>query len=185
MYHIKNDKRSQTSARLISEGLLKCLSDKEFSKITITDVQRASFVGRATFYRLFDNLTDVLAYQCDQIFEDVIYSYDTSSKQSPESIITHFIDNWLKHEKLLEAIVECNRLDIIIESHRKTKDKIKNFFFLNIEMDTTQTDYLIVVLTALMSGILAEWVRNGRKENTLQLYNQVRNSIRLIHHMIK
>ena len=72
MYHIKKDKRSQTSARLISEGLTKCLQKKDFSKITITDIQKESYVGRATFYRLFDKLPDVLAYQCDQVFEDVL-----------------------------------------------------------------------------------------------------------------
>ena len=68
MYHIKNDVRSQKSAKFISEGLQKCLAYKTFSEITITDVLRASYVGRATFYRLFDNLSDVLAYLCIPTF---------------------------------------------------------------------------------------------------------------------
>ena len=31
MYHIKSDKRSQTSARLLSEGLINCMKHKDFA----------------------------------------------------------------------------------------------------------------------------------------------------------
>jgi AcrR family transcriptional regulator len=184
MYHIKNDKRSQTSAKLISEGLLKCLNNKEFSNITITEVQQASLVGRATFYRLFDNLTDVLAYQSDQIFDDIVRSYNTPPNQLPKDVITLFADNWIKHDKLLETIVKCNRLDIIIESHRKNEDSIKKFFFPNTEIETTQSNYLIVTLSTLMTGILSEWIRTGKKEDASQLCTRVQDSIKLINHMI-
>lgn len=63
MYHIKNDKRAQASTELICAGLLACMKEKPFARITITDVQRASTVSRSTFYRNFDCLEDVLALQ--------------------------------------------------------------------------------------------------------------------------
>ena len=71
MYHIKNDKRAQTSAELICAGLLACMREKPFARITITDVQRASTVSRSTFYRNFDGLEDVLALLCDRGFQTV------------------------------------------------------------------------------------------------------------------
>ena len=64
MYHIKNDKRARASTELICAGLLACMKEKPFARITITDVQRASTVSRSTFYRNFDCLEDVLALLC-------------------------------------------------------------------------------------------------------------------------
>ena len=41
MYYIKNDKRAQASSELICAGLLACMQEKPFARITITDVQHA------------------------------------------------------------------------------------------------------------------------------------------------
>ena len=37
MYHIKNDKRARASTELICAGLLACMKEKPFARITITD----------------------------------------------------------------------------------------------------------------------------------------------------
>ncbi len=50
MYHIKQDKRAQTSVELICTGLKQCLREKSFENITISDIQRISGVSRSTFY---------------------------------------------------------------------------------------------------------------------------------------
>ena len=71
MYHIKQDARSQRSAKAIIEGLESCLEKKSISIITVSEVCAACAVGRATFYRLFDNLTDVLSYQCENIMRHI------------------------------------------------------------------------------------------------------------------
>lgn len=81
MYHIKEDKRSLRSAQLIYQGLLDCLEEKEFQQISISDIQRKSFVSRSTFYRLFDTLNDVLDYQIHLVFLETISKELTSSKE--------------------------------------------------------------------------------------------------------
>jgi len=75
MYHIKKDKRTQKSSELIYEGLIKCLETKDFTKITISDIEKYSTVSRATFYRLFDSLEDILSMKCDYCFKEVLENY--------------------------------------------------------------------------------------------------------------
>ena len=63
MYHIKSDKRSRTSAKLICDAMLRCLDEKPFSEITIVDLQKESTVDvllfivcstvRKTFWNIF------------------------------------------------------------------------------------------------------------------------------------
>ena len=54
MYHIKEDKRAKASVELICDGLKRCLKEKSFESVTISDIQRVSGVSRSTFYRNFD-----------------------------------------------------------------------------------------------------------------------------------
>ena len=68
MIHIQQDPRAIRSAGLIADGLTACLARMPFGEVTVTSVCRAAGVGRATFYRLFDNTADVLDYRCGQVF---------------------------------------------------------------------------------------------------------------------
>lgn len=169
MYHIKNDKRSQTSAKLISEALTRCLQKKDFSKITISDLQRESTVGRATFYRLFDNLSDVLAYQCDMIFEEVRQRIDSLDENVNNESVVIFIESWMNHHKLLETIFECNRTDILIEAHRKRADDIKHFFYPEHSMTDVEFDYWIAISTSTLIALLTMWVYHGKKDSAREV----------------
>ena len=60
MYHISNDIRTQKSADLIANALNEYILKKDFTEITVTDLQKASSVSRSTFYRLFDNIVYIL-----------------------------------------------------------------------------------------------------------------------------
>ena len=60
MYHISKDKRALQSSELIYNGLLECIKKKPFDQISVSDLQKASGVARSTFYRAFDNISDVL-----------------------------------------------------------------------------------------------------------------------------
>ena len=51
MYHKKNDRRSIQSSDWIYEALKTLMLDKEYSKITITDIVNKANIGRTTFYR--------------------------------------------------------------------------------------------------------------------------------------
>ena len=75
MYHIKSDKRSQTSAKLICDAMLRCLETKSLFETTIVDLQKESPVGRSTFYRLFDRTEDVLEYLYEQRIQEIYNGY--------------------------------------------------------------------------------------------------------------
>ena len=102
MYHIKTDKRAEKSVELICTGLLACLEQKEFSQISISDIQRASTVSRSTFYRNFDSLDDVLALLCDRGFDEIL----RSGSDALNLAAFHY---WYAHGRLLEAILSSDK----------------------------------------------------------------------------
>lgn len=168
MYHIKSDKRSQTSAALIAQGLLRCLARKEFSHITITDVQQESTVGRATFYRLFDTLPDVLAYLCDQAFEEALCTVPLQA-QTTQEMIVRFTTFWMEHSALAEAVVQSGRLDILHSSNQKYLRRMIQAVNHSADYSELQLDYL----AGILSAILAVWVQNGKQESPALLVQQL------------
>lgn len=68
MYRIGNDKRKTQSAKLICRGLEELMRTQDYNDISITHIINAFGVGRATFYRLFDDKSDVVLYQMESVF---------------------------------------------------------------------------------------------------------------------
>ena len=121
MYHIKNDKRARASTELICAGLLACMKEKPFARITITDVQRASTVSRSTFYRNFDCLEDVLALLCDRGFQAVFSEYNALPPEQRGSRAKAVFQYWFRNSAVLEALVQIHRTDILFDSLRRRR----------------------------------------------------------------
>lgn len=173
MYHISKDKRAKKSAQKLGDGLLRCLNNKSFNDITVTDVQKASGVGRATFYRLFDNITDILAYLCDNIFEKVGCEYKGINKDNSKETSLKFIREWMNNRTLLQAIVDCNRMDFIYSSHAKYIGNHSELFFSSTSVPKEQLNYLLMTMTACTSACLSAWVKNGAYETAEQLQDRL------------
>ena len=91
MYHIREDKRSAQSAELIYQYILKLMDQKSYDLISVTDIQRKSGIARTTFYRCFDNISDVFLWKCDEAFHTAFSTYHPPA-------FHHF---YLPHEKCL------------------------------------------------------------------------------------
>lgn len=173
MYHISKDRRAERSAERIGNGLLACMRGRSFTEITVTDVQRAAEVGRATFYRLFDNTVDVLSYLCDRVFEQMERERERE-KCDVKKMTLSFITCWMENRELLEAIADCNRLDILYDSHLKYLGADIELFFPNIRMDEAQTSYLMRTMTACIAASLTAWLENGASESAEQLQEKMK-----------
>lgn len=119
MYHISNDKRAIQSSELIYQGLLDCMKKKSFDRITISDLQKTSGIARTTFYRAFDNISDVLYWKCDTCFYEVLGNYHPQPFQEDFNLIRHYFEYWMEHSDILELLMQINRQDIIYSCHMK------------------------------------------------------------------
>lgn len=176
MYHVKDDKRAQTSAELIYQGLIQCLKWKPFDYISIADVLRISGVGRATFYRNFDNLIDVLQMKCDQCFREVLEQYLTAHKSGQldsRSFLVHFFRYWMEKRELLEVLTTMNRQDIIYSSHYRYSTLITARFLPDVDTSSDEYVYFMTVRTSITVGVLTAWVKTGRGKTPEQLVDML------------
>ncbi|GAO99306.1 hypothetical protein [Fructobacillus ficulneus] len=180
MYHIKVDKRAQRSAGLIVQGVNACLQKKEYRKITIADVLEESTVGRATFYRLFDSISDVLSYECDLMFEQI--NHESSKGKTLQDILVLDIETFMRHDVLLETIVNSHQLNIIYDAQLR---QINQNIFFKIELASPdQQDFYLAVLTNLLISTLSTWINHGKKESADELFVALQASITMLNQTI-
>lgn len=177
MYHISNDKRAQNSLNKICNATLSLLKIKDFLDITISDIQKTASVGRSTFYRLFDNTADILAFLCDNIFLEASQEFEKINP-TPEETTKLFIEKCMKQKELLTTIVQANRLDFLQNAHTKFFKEQYNKFFPNLEKN--DLNYMLTTLTSCVSAFVISWVQNGGKETPEELHQKLKLCFNLL-----
>lgn len=172
MYHISKDLRAQKSASLIRQGLERCLEEKPFEKIRVSDIYEKSFVSRATFYRLFDSITDVFAYECDCIMTEVLKTPDRPVFADKKEQALYCMNIWLSHPTLIKALIDNNLGWILYDTHAKHADLLKKIYPLPFESEE-QAEYFISILSSLICGALSVYFKHGASEPIEEVYQTV------------
>lgn len=163
MYRIKQDKRVLASAGKMKKGLLVCLKSKAFNDISVSDITRASGVCRATFYRIFDTPTDVLAYTCDSYAEKLIREIkEKRGSMNRDSFLRFILTNWMENAEVIEAIMKSGRYMVLNRSLQIVFNDIISF---GNRFTEDEKDYIRSSLAAQFGSILFVWVQHGRKES--------------------
>ena len=181
MYHIKSDRRSQSSAAEIVRGLQECLKTTPLKAITVSDLYRVTGISRATFYRLFDTPEDVLIYQLDQMTEKASVGYEIKSSQSTAQLMEDTISLGLENHEFLQALIENDRHDLLYKYTEKSFRKLdaaKTIF--PQDMDALEREYVIAHLSMSMVATQVTWARNGQRETAKDLMRYLKRYTEII-----
>ena len=168
MYHIKEDKRSQQSSSLIFSAFQSLLREKNYSDIKITEVIERAQISRATFYRNYDTLEDILRYECDQKFialKEYISGYylnhNSERNTHPLDLLKPFLRFWYLDSGIIELLIRINNKEIlysnISELVRKLIDRVKS----NPAKDPFY-EYSLTIRSNVIMGILEVWISNDK-----------------------
>lgn len=152
------------------DALARCLHRTSFQNVTISDLSRESGVSRVTFYRYFDNTTDVLEYLCDSLFDEA-QQHPELMNSNGEDLFVNLLNFLMERTELLEAIYNSRRLDIFqrsLSSHINDLSKTILSGASEIEAAYLKAAYGTAFASAL-AGIISVWAEHGRKESPEQI----------------
>ncbi len=184
MYHISEDKRAKESAELIWNGLLKCLENKNFDNITISNLQRVTGVARSTFYRSFDNMADILYWKCDKCFFESLNHYDFNKNSNEFNLAEHYFKYWVNNSEILELLTKINRQDIIYSSHFKNAELLKEKYGELENINNKHNKYFMAIRTGLTISILTTWLQGGKQETAEELIEIIKEQLLLINNLV-
>lgn len=181
MYHIKQDKRAYKSAELLYQGLCQCVQQKDFSKITVQDLQQASSVSRATFYRHFDSLIDILHWRCNQQFLEMWSMYKPSPNAQFYDFVQYFLTYWIDNSQILEILLTIQRTDIIYTCHINNLSAFQEKFLSILPLPIDHGQYFMGIRAGIMTGVLTTWLQNGKQESVEDVLEIVKSQFEFIH----
>lgn len=171
MYHLKEDMRAEKSAELLYEALICCMEKKEFDKITISELSKKSTVSRATFYRNFDDVIDILYWKCDRLFQSVLTAFVVSEPDlsRADMLISYVFSFWMKHTDILEILIERGRVDIIYNSFLKNAGVVMEYLSDKLHLPEWNTRYFISTRVGIFVGVFQAWITGGKRESVEEL----------------
>lgn len=180
MYHIVEDQRARRSAKRIVYGLEESLGSVSIGDMTVSRLCAQCSISRATFYRLFDNLTDVLAYRCDQILDEAAERVRQKPESSPRETSIFILKSWMQHPALMNALMDGHYLEVLYQSHLYHLDMIRELLLKAGVRNKKTADALVLHLCLLLPECLIIWQRNGGTETAEEIYEQTTNSFRIL-----
>lgn len=169
MYRIGNDKRKTKSAKLICKGMEQLMTIQDYNDISVTQIINASCVGRATFYRLFDDKSDVVLYQMESVFDELIQRMGPHTDSNVA--VTSLFEIWLSQKELFLSLVKANlygefqtRLSFVIG------EKLK-FIKESVGLDDRNWKYFIHIRAAMLFTALRVAITQFNEDSPLDISN--------------
>jgi len=179
MYHIHHDRRSEHSAEAIYQALSAVMQEKSFDKITISDLTRKCSFSRATFYRSFDEVDDVLAWKCNARYQEMndAFEAETGHAEDGYAYLRHFFNYWMKDENslVLEQLISIGHYDVIYQIHTDNSMLVRQAIHEQVPQADAYYDYYMAAVIGAFIGFLITWIKHGRKLSADQLINMVQS----------
>ncbi len=164
MYHIKDDPRSIQSGKMLYDGLAMLMREQAFDTITVTELVKAAEVGRATFYRNFDTIEDVLRLRCDQVCEGLVaYVIEYQQQQgtgAPLPRLKPMLRYFDVHSDIIELLMQANHMDMLAAAFRKEFEP----YLTMLGVEGKYVGYGLTIRIGVATSILAYWLETGKQQ---------------------
>jgi len=186
MYHTKKDKRSIRSCGLIYQALRELLAEQPYESISITQLVERAQVGRATFYRNFDSIDDVLLRECDERFlrlGELMAGYIRKTAKASE-LHRLFLTYWYEDSDIIELLVQARRYEFIVQANLRMLNLILERHKMHRVIPERYLDYLMVMESGMTTALLARWIERGKDippEEMAKLLEQSAQNLQEMH----
>lgn len=174
--NVYTQQQLQFSKNCLFDALLKLLQEKDFEKITVTELTRVADVSRATFYRYFQNVADVLidflesqpmGFPADMKYEDL-------SNRERVDVYFHYLE---ANKELFQLLVRPEFIGSLRLFMERTFRLDPAPFRPIVEQIGYRTDYELSAFTGMVFNVTVDWIAGGMKE---PLDDMIEESTKLI-----
>ena len=170
------DRRVKYTKKIIKDTFLNLLKEKEISKITVSEICKLSDINRATFYRYYLDIYDLL----EKIEQDFILELVNATENQNDTSVSLYTKEILKvffnNKDLVKLIFNTKNgigsLDNILEA---TYDKCESIWRRDLRDDVTieEIDLAFVFIFNGVLGVINYWIKNDFDDSIDNISTQV------------
>ena len=166
------DRRTKYTQKVIKETFINLLEQKELTKITVSEICEIADINRATFYRYYLDVYDLLSKIQKEIEEELRNSYHPKS-ETDNTVSKALLEVMLKNKKLVKVLFDTNDniffLNTILEvAYEKCKEKWKSDL---PELSDEDIEYASVFIFNGALGVVNFWVKNDFDKDIDEISN--------------
>lgn len=171
-------KRSDIASQ-IADAFLQLMCEKPYEEITVTDIVNKADVGRASFYRNFESINDVLDYAVFAVIDDfarkALPTINSKNEREWRDILFQFIYQFCINTQALISNNKNNGALIV----SRIVDHVE-YMQRDGEFESVAEKYSTPAKLGLLSGVLRRWIDTGMKEPAEEIVNYLISLIVLI-----
>ena len=168
------DKRCRKTRKAIKNSLIKLMSEKDVSDITITEIAEVADINRKTFYAHYRDLYDILDEIENDLIEKLFHILNNAdilkSMYNPYPLLKELTSEINKDFEFYKLLVQSKNYNSLL-------NKIQETFktrFLELSKETIKTDreilsFIIDFISSGITSVYKEWFSSERNISLEQL----------------
>lgn len=161
----------------ISTTLIQMLQNNELKNITIKEVCLQAQIGRASFYRYYNSLEDVLNKKALFLIQSWGDEYEQNPESTPKQVFVSLFHHFKDNKKFYTTLYKCEQTQVIINTIKKK---------LGIYEDLSNTDaYGKSYFAYGLFGWINEWILRGMQEDPDTLSHLFFDQVKIISNVIE
>lgn len=162
----------------IEHALLKLLTQKSYSDITVTDIVTQAKVARASYYRNFASISDVIDNITDKMAKDflkdkLLITNTTDERKWREYLFHYFYQTPYRHKTILS--MKSENVSLFMQHLHDKIDRLEQ----DSPTNSIEEKYGQIAKISLIDGISRKWVKDGMKETPEEMVDYVMSLIKL------
>lgn len=159
------DRRTKYTKRIIKETFLSLLSKKDIKKITVSELCKKADINRATFYRYYLDIYDLLNNIQNDFIEELKAAY--TPKNDSEKTVLNFtislLNILIQNKELIKCLFNTNNNiyflhDILEIAYVKCKEQWKKDL---PDISEEDIEYATIFIFNGALGVVNYWVQNN------------------------
>ncbi len=172
------NKDTHSVRREIINAVMRLMTEKSYMDMTVTDITNTAQVARASFYRNFNSVIDVIDVIADEISDELIGDvfptlYSSDERTWREFLFNHFY-RFTRKQRQIGKIHPQNMHVLFSRMDNKMHQKEADF-----PSETLRDKYLATGKMGLINSITKKWMDNGMQETPEEMIDYIMSFITL------
>ncbi|MBE6825112.1 MAG: TetR/AcrR family transcriptional regulator [Ruminococcaceae bacterium] len=174
------DRRQRKTREAIFSAFTQLLSEKNLSRITVSDIITRADIGRATFYAHFETRDYLLKELCEELFCHIFDSMGENGENhkhifecdAPRSAFLHLVQHIEKNDNHILDLLSCQNNEMFLGYFKTGLAKlIENQYetFDNIRSQKLPKDFWTNHIAATFVETIRWWIDNKMQESPQQI----------------
>ena len=157
--------------KCVTFALAEIMAEKPFHEISVTEVCKKAGISKNTFYRHFENLSDVIYQSISEVNEKLVEEAFSFRSHQVDDFIIHVCNGWCENRRLYKGFTQDETIYIIRNMTRK--DII--YFFEKNNIDQGKDDLFFEFFSATFCIFLRRWCLHDFVQTPEEISGRIKN----------